>query len=371
MIRGGIISSKTVNSLSWIAQIFYHRLLLVIDDMALFEADADVLRSSLFPRNLNQVSVSDVEKLLSQCEAAGLVRTYEVKGVRYLWVKKFGQKKKFSKPSIYPPPPENFEEIFSAEEKRIEEEVEKEVEVNYARPRFFLKEINPIAFEQLQMKSGLNGEFDTCIEQWSLSVEGESGEKAFRYSNNKEEDYRILTAKAQKWINSWVRTNREKTSGKKDNYNKPVPQTKTPAPYVEPKTQVTDEQKRELKKQWWKGILKEFEQFKKSGQVVIATPLLQIKSFEDKGLLLLSTKEKLQLMDEVKEKILSSEIKPENVIQFRKSGHMKEAIRKNNLSTEQENEIKSMAAETAIINYYEAIKVEEFKKSVNEIIDRI
>jgi len=75
-------------------------------------------------------------------------------------------------------------------------------ENKYQRPLFFLKQQNEIEFEQIEMKSGLK-DFQDCLEQWSLSVEGSD----FTYSENKTEDYRKLKARFEKWVNSW-RTNK-------------------------------------------------------------------------------------------------------------------------------------------------------------------
>lgn len=93
-----------------------------------------------------------------------------------------------------------------AKKSQIEIEIElkeNKVEINkYPRPRFFLKQQNEIEFEQIEMKSCLK-DFEECLEQWSLSVEGSD----FAYSENQTEDYRKLKARFEKWINSW-RTNK-------------------------------------------------------------------------------------------------------------------------------------------------------------------
>lgn len=189
VIREDIITSENVNKLSWLGQVFFYRLLLSIDNAARFDARPEIIRSFLFPLDSQKVSVSDVAKLLSECEGAGLVRTYEVGGKMFLVVKNFGQNLKYDTKSKYPPPP--------LEEKR------REVEVSYTRPRDFLLKTNEIEFQSMQANSRLNGGFEKCIEQWSLSVEGESGDKAFNYTGDNDKDYRVLKAKAQKWINSW------------------------------------------------------------------------------------------------------------------------------------------------------------------------
>lgn len=85
---------------------------------------------------------------------------------------------------------------------KIKEDKIKEENTKYQRPLFFLKQQNEIEFEQIEMKSGLK-DFQECLEQWSLSVEGSD----FKYSENKSEDYRKLKARFEKWINSW-RTNK-------------------------------------------------------------------------------------------------------------------------------------------------------------------
>jgi len=85
----------------------------------------------------------------------------------------------------------------------------------YTRPRDFLIQHNEIEFEDIVAKSML-ADFESCIEQWSLAVEGGD----FKYSDNKHEDYRKLKAQFQKWINSW-----------RNNLSK-IPAKATPTPVV-------------------------------------------------------------------------------------------------------------------------------------------
>jgi len=100
-------------------------------------------------------------------------------------------------------------------ENRIKVELKENRE--YTRPRDFLKAYNEMEFEQIEMKAGLNGEFESCTEQWSLKVESSD----FVYSEKKDEDYRKLKAGFQKWINSWKSNNsKEKSSGKKENLDR-------------------------------------------------------------------------------------------------------------------------------------------------------
>lgn len=66
IIRDGILDSKAVNSLSEPAEIFYRRLMSVVDDYGRFEADPDLLRVKCFPRQLDRWPVSRVSEMLSE-----------------------------------------------------------------------------------------------------------------------------------------------------------------------------------------------------------------------------------------------------------------------------------------------------------------
>lgn len=91
IIREGILTSTRVNSLTWDEEVFYRRLLSVVDDFGRCEAHTALLRASLYPLKLDQVREVTVERLLASCEKARLVRLYVVSGKRYLEVADFRQ----------------------------------------------------------------------------------------------------------------------------------------------------------------------------------------------------------------------------------------------------------------------------------------
>lgn len=92
IIREGILTSPKLAKLGWAEEVFYRRLLSVVDDFGRYYADAGMLRAACYPRQLNKVSDSDVGKWLSACAAAALVRVYPAEdGERYLEVVKFDQ----------------------------------------------------------------------------------------------------------------------------------------------------------------------------------------------------------------------------------------------------------------------------------------
>lgn len=104
IVREGILSSPKVNRLGWGEEVFYRRLLSVVDDFGRFHADTGMLRAACYPRLLNKVSDSDVGKWLTACVEAALVRVYPAQdGERYLEVLKFEQQIR-AKKSKFPEP---------------------------------------------------------------------------------------------------------------------------------------------------------------------------------------------------------------------------------------------------------------------------
>ncbi len=92
IIREGIISSEAVCSLGWPAEVFYRRLLSVVDDFGRFHAHGSLLRAACYPLQIDKVGNADIAKWLAECARAGLVSTYTVDGKGYLQVHKFDQR---------------------------------------------------------------------------------------------------------------------------------------------------------------------------------------------------------------------------------------------------------------------------------------
>lgn len=92
LLREGILTSEAVNALAWPEEIFYRRLMSVVDDFGRFYASPKLLRASCYPLHIDKVSDSDIGKWLSACETAALVRVYPASdGKRYLEVLNFKQ----------------------------------------------------------------------------------------------------------------------------------------------------------------------------------------------------------------------------------------------------------------------------------------
>ena len=102
-IRESAIESESVNSLSWMGEIFYRRLLNRADDFGRFTANTALLRASIFPLQLDRVRETDISRLLVECEQSGLLFQYAADGKATLVLNRWEQGR--AKESKYPTPP--------------------------------------------------------------------------------------------------------------------------------------------------------------------------------------------------------------------------------------------------------------------------
>lgn len=103
-VREDAIESEPVNSVSWQAEVFWRRLLNRVDDFGRFSANLKLLRTQIFPLQIDKVSEVDVARLLSECETSGLLFAYKgLDGKPYLVLNKF--EKGRAKNSKHPDPP--------------------------------------------------------------------------------------------------------------------------------------------------------------------------------------------------------------------------------------------------------------------------
>lgn len=104
IIRDGILTSPRINTLSESAELFYRRLMSVVDDHARYFADTMLLHAACYPRRLNKITESAIASHLAECKAAGVLRTYAVDGQEYLELLDF--KQRVQSKSKFPDPPE-------------------------------------------------------------------------------------------------------------------------------------------------------------------------------------------------------------------------------------------------------------------------
>jgi hypothetical protein len=80
ILREGILTSERVNALEWESEVFYRRLMSVVDDFGRFAAHPSLLRAALYPLQLEKVREASISRWLAACEAVGLVRLYTQSG---------------------------------------------------------------------------------------------------------------------------------------------------------------------------------------------------------------------------------------------------------------------------------------------------
>lgn len=91
ILRDGVLTSERVNSLTWPAEVFYRRLMSVVDDFGRFYAKPELIRAACYPLQLDKVGNQDVAKWLGETQKAGLVMVYTVEGKAYLELLNFKQ----------------------------------------------------------------------------------------------------------------------------------------------------------------------------------------------------------------------------------------------------------------------------------------
>jgi len=101
ILRDGILASQSVASLDWAAEVFYRRLMSIVDDYGRTEALPELLRTRCYPLQVNSVRVADIIRWIAACEKADLIVHYAAADKRYLEVLKFGQRQRT--PSKWPP----------------------------------------------------------------------------------------------------------------------------------------------------------------------------------------------------------------------------------------------------------------------------
>lgn len=91
ILREGILTSERVNSLTTEEEIFYRRLISVVDDYGRYYAKPELLRSACFPLKIDRVSNEDISKWMQSCATHMLIKCYHVEKTHYLELIDFKQ----------------------------------------------------------------------------------------------------------------------------------------------------------------------------------------------------------------------------------------------------------------------------------------
>lgn len=95
ILRDGILTSKAINALSPLAELFYRRLMSVVDDFGRMEYTPELLVSRCYPLQFGRVSPQDAVNWLHECR--DLIELYSHSEHTYLEIKNFGQRERVSK----------------------------------------------------------------------------------------------------------------------------------------------------------------------------------------------------------------------------------------------------------------------------------
>lgn len=105
ILREGILTSERVDRLTPQGELFYRRLMSVVDDFGRFDGRPQMLRVSCFPLRVDRVREADISRWLDELQTAGLIALYAVNGKPYLEMHDFRQQVR-AKESRYPAKPE-------------------------------------------------------------------------------------------------------------------------------------------------------------------------------------------------------------------------------------------------------------------------
>lgn len=103
ILRDGILTSDAVNALSLGGEVFYRRLMSLVDDYGRYEARPTILLTRLYPLQLDRVKAADIERWLQECTELNLVLIYAAAGKPYLQLLNFNQR--VQSRSKWPEPP--------------------------------------------------------------------------------------------------------------------------------------------------------------------------------------------------------------------------------------------------------------------------
>jgi hypothetical protein len=103
ILRDGILTSERVNELDDRTEVFYRRLMSVVDDFGRYYAKPELIICAAYPLRMHSICVADVQQMLSTCVARKLTEVYEIDGKRYLQITDFRQQIR-AKASKFPGP---------------------------------------------------------------------------------------------------------------------------------------------------------------------------------------------------------------------------------------------------------------------------
>lgn len=147
------MTSERIAALSWPAEVFYRRLMSVVDDYGRYFAKPMALRAACYPMQLDRVKDSEIEKWLAEANESALIKMYDVDGQTFLELLDFRQQVR-AKKSKFPDPVNGSEHHLRADAKHKQVIVLDESKVVETLPLIdgsdfevrenFIKELDPL-----------------------------------------------------------------------------------------------------------------------------------------------------------------------------------------------------------------------------------
>lgn len=103
ILREGILTSERIDELDEKTEVFYRRLISVVDDYGRYYAKPELIISAAYPLRSRSMCVADVEQMLCTCVAKKLMKVYQIDGKAYLEITDFRQQIR-AKASKFPSP---------------------------------------------------------------------------------------------------------------------------------------------------------------------------------------------------------------------------------------------------------------------------
>lgn len=102
ILKESICRSEEIDSLSWLEEVLFYRLIVNCDDYGRFDARTKIIKGQCFP--LKDVTEKDIDKALAKLSEVGLIVVYEAQGRPVLQLKTWEQHQNIrAKKSKYPP----------------------------------------------------------------------------------------------------------------------------------------------------------------------------------------------------------------------------------------------------------------------------
>lgn len=104
IVRPGILTSERVNQLKFPAEVFYRRLMSVVDDFGRYDGRPQILRTQLYPLLIDRVTTRNIEQWITECVTASLITEYcDGEGRPFIEINDFNQRLR-AKKSKWPAP---------------------------------------------------------------------------------------------------------------------------------------------------------------------------------------------------------------------------------------------------------------------------